>query len=153
MSKNELRSSGERRRRVLRMARVNCNQFCEWRVRTVIEFEINEKCLKKSYDKFLRGMCCCDRFLVVPKSPAHGGNTNGQSEDTGSSGSAAGGHEVHLRRQAGRDSGPDNGACAAALFDRSQTLRLVSGDDRRAVSLPHGDADEKDFAGAGVRQD
>ena len=98
MSKNELRSSGERRRRVLRMARVNCNQFCEWRVRTVIEFEINEKCLKKSYDKFLRGMCCCDRFLVVPKSPAHGGNTNGQSEDTGSSGSAAGGHEEKRRR-------------------------------------------------------
>ena len=27
MSKNELRSSGERRRRVLRMARVNCNKF------------------------------------------------------------------------------------------------------------------------------
>ena len=59
---------------------------------------------------------------------------------------------MYPRRQTGRDSGPDNGACAAALFNRAQTVWLVPGDDRRTVPLPHGDADEKDAAGAGVRQ-
>ena len=43
MSKNELRSSGERRRRVLRMARVNCNQFCEWHGWTATDFEMNTR--------------------------------------------------------------------------------------------------------------
>ena len=35
----------------------------------------------------------------------------------------------------------------------AQALRLVPGDNRRSVPVPHGSADEKDAAGAGVGQD